>query len=68
MSTMREAVHVGLCGNMRHGWYTLHSAGEDACAPMSNAGIVIVARVPRARRSQGGISSFHVDGMCMLGV
>jgi len=27
--------HVRLCGNMKHGRYTLHPAGGDACAPMS---------------------------------
>ncbi|MCL2165242.1 MAG: hypothetical protein FWH55_12860 [Oscillospiraceae bacterium] len=42
-STMREERYVRLCGNMKHGRNTLHSAGEtpafpgrrDACAPMS---------------------------------
>jgi len=34
---MREERYARLCGNMKHGRYTLHSAGEDACAPMSGA-------------------------------
>ena len=31
---MREERYVRLCGNMKHGRYTIHSAGGDACVPM----------------------------------
>jgi len=42
-NTMREERYVGLCGNMKHGLYTLHSAGGDACASMSRAPLILMA-------------------------
>jgi len=33
--TMREERYVRLCENMKHGRHKLHSAGGDACDPMS---------------------------------
>jgi len=46
--------HVGLCGNMKHGRCTLHSAGGDACAPMSTL------------RSHVGLCGNMKHGRCTL--